>query len=52
MTRFDDLDRSLATFFDGEAAAPAPQGLLELVTSATGTQPPRPGRRDSTPRPS
>lgn len=41
MTRFDDLDRALATFFDGEAAAPAPAGLLEKVTATTAMRRPR-----------
>src|SRR5688572_28861690 len=41
MTRFDDLDRALATFFDGEAAAPAPAGLLEMVTATTAMRRPR-----------
>jgi hypothetical protein len=42
MTRFDDLDRALVAFFDGEAAAPAPDGLLELVTMRTVQWHPRP----------
>jgi hypothetical protein len=42
MTRFDDLDRALASFFDGEAAAPAPDGLLELVTTRSARRRPRP----------
>jgi len=41
MTRSDDLDRVLASFFAGEAAAPAPEGLLELVTAATSVRRPR-----------
>lgn len=41
MTRFDDLDRALASFFDGEAVAPAPDGLLELVTATTALRRPR-----------
>jgi hypothetical protein len=42
MTRFDDLDLALVAFFEGEAVAPAPQGLLELVTSGTARRRPRP----------
>ena len=41
MTRIDDLDRVLASFFDIEAAAPSPEGLLELVTAATSVRRPR-----------
>ena len=42
MTRFDDLDRALTSYFDIEAAAPAPQGLLESAMSTTERRRPRP----------
>lgn len=42
MTRFDDLDRGLAAFFDGEALAPAPTGLLDRVVEATAMRRSRP----------
>jgi Kelch motif len=41
MTRFDDLDRALEAYFDGETVAPAPTGLLELVAAATSRHRPR-----------
>lgn len=43
MTRFDDLDRALTSWFEGEAASPAPSGLLDQVTRATARRRPRPG---------
>lgn len=42
MTRFDDLDRALVAFFEGETVAPAPSGLLDLVADATARKRPRP----------
>jgi hypothetical protein len=45
MTRFDDLDRALAVFFETEAIASAPDALLELVTATTVTLRPRPAWR-------
>lgn len=43
MTHFDDLDRALDAYFDLEAAAPEPAGLLESVTVATSARRPRSG---------
>lgn len=45
MTQFDDLDRALAAFFESEAIASDPDGLLELVTGTTATRRPRPAWR-------
>ena len=42
MTRFDDLDRALTAYFDIEAAAPAPAGLLESAMTTTSRRRPRP----------
>jgi Tol biopolymer transport system component len=42
MTRFDDLDRALTAWFEDEAAAPAPAGLLERVATATASRRRRP----------
>jgi hypothetical protein len=42
MTRFDDLDRALTAYFDIEAAAPAPAGLLESAMTSTSRRRPRP----------
>ncbi len=41
MTRFDDLDRALTAYFDAEAAAPAPDGLLENAMNTTSGRRPR-----------
>jgi hypothetical protein len=41
MTRFDDLDRALSAYFDIEAAAPAPAGLLESAMTTTSRHRPR-----------
>ena len=43
MTRFDDLDRALTAYFDIEAVAPAPAGLLESAMTTTARRRPRPG---------
>lgn len=42
MTRFDDLDRALTAYFDIEAVAPAPDGLLESAMATTARRQPRP----------
>jgi Galactose oxidase, central domain len=42
VTRFDELDQALSTWFDGETVAPAPAGLLERVTAGTSRRRPRP----------
>lgn len=42
MTRYDDLDRALTAFFDFEAAAPAPDSLLESAMTTTERHRPRP----------
>jgi hypothetical protein len=42
MTRFDDLDRALTAYFDIEAVAPAPAGLLESAMTTTARRRPRP----------
>lgn len=42
MTRYDDLDRALLAFFDFEAAAPAPDRLLENAMTTTQRHRPRP----------
>jgi hypothetical protein len=42
MTRFDDLDRALTAYFDVEAAAPAPAGLLETAMTTSSGRRPRP----------
>jgi hypothetical protein len=41
MTRFDDLDRALTSYFDIEAVAPAPAGLLESAMDTTSRHRPR-----------
>ncbi len=41
MTRFDELDQALSAWFDGEAIAPAPAGLLERISAGTAGRRPR-----------
>lgn len=41
MTRFDELDQALSAWFDGEALAPAPAGLLERISAGTAGRRPR-----------
>ena len=41
MSRFDDLDRGLVAFFDGEAAAPVAPEVLETALRATSRVRPR-----------
>jgi hypothetical protein len=41
MTRFDDLDRALTAWFEAEAVAPAPAGLLPAVVASTAARRPR-----------
>ena len=41
MTPVDDLDRTLAAWFDADAAAPAPDGLLDQVSRATARRTPK-----------
>ena len=43
MTGHDDFDRTLARWFEAEAASPAPADSLERVVAATGRRRPRPG---------
>ena len=43
MTSNDAIDRMLDDWFAVEAAAPAPRGLLDLVTSTSAQRRPRPG---------
>jgi len=42
MTGHDDFDRTLAAWFDADALAPAPAGLLDRVLEATRRRRPRP----------